>query len=86
MKATPFEDILPSASAKTRSLIQRFLEFDPSNRISASVALLDRCFHSEPEPVHHLKLKNIIMAVQHLAAEQRNQTTTFQMDAPFNLG
>mmetsp|Transcript_3114 Transcript_3114/g.4778 ORF Transcript_3114/g.4778 Transcript_3114/m.4778 type:complete len:161 (+) Transcript_3114:131-613(+) len=83
MQPTPPHKLLPSASKTALQLIRRLLAYDPDDRVAAHLALQERYFYSEPWPVHHLKLRGTIAAVQQLAAEKRN--AVFEIDAPFNL-
>ncbi|KAJ3313938.1 Cyclin-dependent kinase 20 [Boothiomyces sp. JEL0838] len=55
-KGVPIQTICPDASKEAVALLEKFLIYQSSKRISASEALLDSYFFNKPLPAHHLEL------------------------------
>ncbi|KAI9207783.1 kinase-like domain-containing protein [Polychytrium aggregatum] len=56
MPAVSFDHVCPDASPEAAELLGKFLVYPSAKRISASEALLDPYFFSQPLPAHHLEL------------------------------
>jgi cell cycle related kinase len=56
VKPSSLSKLLPDASSQAIALLEKFLVYDPSLRISAKEALQDRYFFTEPLPVHPSEL------------------------------